>query len=243
MEPAEKLKVTSVLLPQSPVEIIRLLSNLAEGYRKGELKEVPRSTIYLNGGTFFGYVIGIKDEGDVTYIMLVEHDESVRGTGVNAVYLPLWSVVAVKVHDVEQFLHYLSGGKTERAKQNAPTITSLRNKIFDETVNLRKYVQVDIKLEVSWETLAQDELTLVGLYELIDQFMKVLHEKMSDEFKRIAFKNMFTRIRFQNATEAELYFDEQILIVRADLKEGDRGRFTKEEFSEALEEIFATPMD
>jgi hypothetical protein len=243
MEAPEKLKLTSVLPAQSPVEIIRLLGSLADSHRRNELKEIPRATLYLSGASFSGYVIGIKDEGDATFIMLVEHDEAVRGSGVSTIYLPLWSVVAVKVQDIEQFVQFLSGGKIETVKQNAPTITSLRKKIADETINLRTLLQIDIKLEVSWETLAQDELTLVGLYELIDEFMKVLQVKMSDEFQRIVFKNMFSRIRFQNANEAEIYYDEQILIVRADLKAREPGRFTRDEFSAALDEIMSQPIE
>lgn len=237
MEPPQKIKTVANLSTHSPIEILRLVFSSLDNFHKGHKRELPRVTIYMNGGSFSGFVIGIKEEPDASYIMMVEHDDTVRGQGINAIYLPLWAVVAVKVHDCEQFLPLLSGGKTEVVKQATPGIVGLQKKIADEILHIRTVLQTNIKMEVSWETLAQDDLTLLGLYELIESFMLVVHEKISDEFKRIAFKTLVTVIRFQNAQEAEIFFDDQILIVRADLKARQHGRFTQEEFSEALDKV------
>lgn len=236
MEPAQKLKTSSVLSVLTPIETLRLLASQTEKVNRGELREGARVTLYMNGGVLSGYVGGIREDAEASYILLIEHDDAVRGQGMNIVYLPLWAVVAVKVHEADQFLNLLSGGKIE-TKHSTPGIVGLRKKIADETVKLRAVMQVDIKLEVSWETLSQDDLTLIGLYELIDKFMSVVHEQISDEFKRIAFKMLVTSIRFQNSTDIELSLDEQILIIRADLKKREAGRFTQEEYVGALNTV------
>lgn len=222
----------------TPLEVLRLLAkhgeSIANTSTPSSAKEVIRVSIYLNGASFSGYVAGLREEGDACFLLFIEHDEAARS--INTIYLPSWAVVAVKVHDADQFLHLLSGGKIE-AQQTGPGIMGLRRKIADEVVRLRTLVQTDIKLEVSWETLTQDELSLLGLYELIDGVMAVVVDLIADEFKRIAFKTLISIIRFQNAQDAELVLDEQILIIRADLKAREEGRFSKEELHEAISSI------
>lgn len=219
----------------SPAETLRLIAAYNCSLNKGTKKSEPiRTTIILNGGSSVsGYINGIRDEGESTCLFMVEHDEL---RSVNLIYLPLWAITALKVHDAEQLLHLLSGGKIE-VQQSAPNIMALRRKIADEVVRLRAVVQTDIKLEVSWETISQDELSLLGLFELIDSVMAVIHELIADEFKRIAFRTQINVVRFQNSKEAELIIDEQILIVKSELKAREEGRFAHDELLEAIASI------
>lgn len=239
MNPAQKLKTAAILPTHTPLELLRLLAkhgeSIANASTPSSAKEVIRTSIYLNGASFSGYVAGMREEGEASFLLFIEQDDS-SARGINTIYLPSWAVVAVKVHDADQFLHLLSGGKIE-AQQSGPGIMGLRRKIADEVVRLRTLVQTDIRLEVSWETLTQDDLSLLGLYELIDCVMAVVVDLISDEFKRIAFKTIISIIRFQNAQDAELILDEQILIIRADLKAREEGRFSKEELAEAIASI------
>lgn len=239
MNSFQKLKTVSVLPTLTPLETLRLLAqhseNLTRSTSTAASKEAVRVTIFLSNTSFSGYVAGLKEEAEASYLLMVEHEDGATRI-INTIYVPMWAVVAVKVHEVDQFLHLLSGGKIE-AHQSGPGIMGLRRKIADEVVRLRTVVQTDIKLEVSWETITQDELSLLGLYELIDNVMAVTHEIIADEFKRIAFKTLISVIRFQNAQDPEIILDEQFLIIRADLKSREEGRFSREEFSEALASI------
>lgn len=233
----EKLKKTSVLPTLAPLEILRLMAQEAEKNKQlgqREPKELAKVTLYLTSTTFSGYVLGLKEEPDGSYILFVEHDE--RDKGINIVYLPLWSIVAVKVHDIDQFLPVFTGGKIE-AQTSGPGIVGLRKKISDESVRLRTVIQADIKLEVSWETLTQDEVSLLGLYELIDLVMPVIIDLISDEFRRISFKTIISAIRFQNAQEADIILDGNNLIIRANLRIRGEGRFSKEACEKAIASI------
>ncbi len=235
MNAKDKLKITSVLPALSLLELLRMLANEAAS-QQSVAREAPRVTVYLNNGaTFSGFVNGLKEDAEGgASVLFVEHEESgTRGQTISVVYLPIWSLVAVKVIDAEPQLSNLSGGKA-KGLRSGPGIVGLRKKIADEVVRLRTVVQADIKLEVSWETLTQDDMTLLGLYELIDMVMNVIHEQISDEFKRIAFKTLVTSVRFQNASETDIILDENILVIRAELKEGESGRFSRQECEEAL---------
>lgn len=238
MNIAEKHKKTAALPTLTPLELLRALANRSDAAKHGgSTKDLARVTLHLTAGTFTGFVLGIKEEAEGSFLLFIEHEESAGAAkGINAIYLPIWSVVAVKVHDVDQYLHLLTEGKIE-AQTSGPGIVGLRNKIAEEVVRLRTVVQADIKLEVSWETLVQDELTLLGLYELIDLVMHVVIDLISDEFKRIAFKTIITAIRFQNAAEADIIQDGTILVIRADLRAREEGRFSKEECEEAISSI------
>ncbi|MBX9689922.1 MAG: hypothetical protein K2X27_24640 [Candidatus Obscuribacterales bacterium] len=233
---SQKLKTTAVLQPLTPLEALRLLALPLQDPQVSPAMPAARVSLFLSGAVFCGYVAGIRDEAEISYIMLLEHDEAGRGPGVNIIYLPIWAVVAVKVHDADQFLPQLSRGKIQ-AQQATPGIAELRRKISDELVKLRTVLQTDIKLEVSWQTLSQDGLSLLGLYELIDEFMKVTHQCIQDEFKRIAFKSIIGTIRFQNAQDPEIILDDQLLTIRADLKLLEKGRFTLVELADALETV------
>ncbi len=239
MEPAQKLKTTSVLSPLTPVETLRLLAQHANSVTQGHARNVPKVTLYLAGASFIGFVAGIRDDADMSYLLFVEHDDNVKGS-INTIYLPMWSIVGVKVHDADEYLHLLSGGKIA-AQLVVPNIMELRKRISDEVGRLRATMQININLEVSWETLGQDDLTLVGLMELIENSMYVIHQALTDEFKRIMFKSFIGAIRFQNATEAEVMLDNRVLVVRADIRARDKGRFSREEFNDALNSIL-TPV-
>lgn len=232
MNPVQKLKSTSILPALTPLETLRLIAGGVEKLKKGEMSEIARVTIFLSGATFSGFVAGIKEEDGASYVLMVEHDDA-RTQSINLVYVPAWAIIAVRVHEADQYFHLLSGGKIEAPKATMGIVT-LRDKIADESNRLRTVTQADIKLEVSWETLTQDDSTILGLYEIIDSFMHVVQDIISDEFKRIIFKTMFNVIRFQNAQEAEIHQDGQILIVRGELKARSKGRFTREEFKDAL---------
>lgn len=223
----------------TPLETLRLIASSVQSLNRGETADPARVTLFLTGATFSGFVAGIRDEGEASYILFVEHDDA-RTQSINIVYLPVWAVIAVKVHDADQFLHLLSGGKIE-AQRATMGIVALQRKIADEVLHLRTVVQADVKLEVSWETLTQGDVSLLGLFELIDSFMLVLRETLTNEIKRIAFKRLVTVIRFQNSQEVEIHQDGQTLIVRADLTAGSKGRFTREEFSDALDTVLAEP--
>lgn len=233
MNPVQKLKTISVLPSLTPLETLRLLAGNVPNLIRGQNTDLARVTLFLSGASFSGYVSGIRDDGEASYILFVEHDDA-RSQTINIISIPVWAIMAVKVHEADQYLNLLSGGKVD-VQKTTMGISSLRHKIDEEVSLLRTIVQADIKLEVSWETLTQDELTVLGLYELIDHFMHAVQEIVANEFMRIAFKKQVTAIRFQNAAKPEVCREGSLLIVRANLKGRASGRNTREEFIGALE--------
>jgi hypothetical protein len=239
LNPQQKLKTISVLPTLSPQEALRILASNSEELSKGDAAQMPRVTLFLAQATFSGYVAGYREAEEASYILFLEHDET-RAQNINVVFLPVWSINAVRVYEADQVLHLLSGGKVEARNANIG-ISALRQKIDQEVLRLRSALQSDVKLEVTWETMSQGENSLLGLYELIDSFMSVVQEKIRDDFKRIAFKTLVTVIRFQNGPEAEICQEGQTLIVRATLTDRAAGRFSREEFGEAINEVLADP--
>ena len=236
----DKVKKTALLPSLTPLEVLRILARAAESMKQGSAtgrKELARVTLYLGSTSFSGFVLGIKEETEGCYVLFIEHEDGQSAQkGISAIYLPIWNLMAIKVHEVDQYLHILTEGKIE-TQATGPGIVGLRNKIAEEVVRLRTVVQADIKLEVSWETLTQDEVSLLGLFELIDLVMPVIIDLISDEFRRIAFKTIINAIRFQNAAEADIILDGNILIIRADLRSRADGRFSREECEEAIASI------
>jgi len=232
LEASQKLKMASILPTLTPLETLRLLAGNAQAENKVEANELVKVTVFLSGATFTGFITGIRDDAGVTYLLLIENDEG-RGQSINLVYLPVWAVIAVKVHDAEQILHLLSGGRIA-APQATMNINTLRKKIGDEVNSMRALTQADVRVEVSWDTLTQDDQSLLGLYELIDSFMQTVRQVVVDDQTKRAFKILIGVIRFENAPEAELHQDDRTIIIRAELQKRAAGRFTGDEFRNAL---------
>ena len=236
LNPAQKFKTVASLPAMSPMDMLRTALGVTEAYSEGLSKELAKVTIHIQNATFTGVVSAIKKDGEKTNVLLLEQDDSVSSKTlnvVNLIYIPESSILAVKVHGAEMFFNFFSGGEIV-APDVVPNITEVRKKIEGEKNKLRGALQSDVKLEIVWNTLGQDGQSLIGLLELIDNFMLVVNQVVSDDTLRQSFRSKLTIIRLENAAEAQMLIDGPILIIRANLNERAKGRFSQEEFSGAL---------
>jgi hypothetical protein len=163
----------------------------------GDDVQVPRITVALDSGhTFLGEVLAYSG-GTPDQAMLLLRDVNSNAGLLDAVYIPLRGVRALKVHFNEKNLHVLAMGKPPAKTPSRLEVARAFKSLGDETATR---LGGDFAVTVGWEELPSTQETWSCAGELLDLLKPALAAFLQDEGRLAAFKKRIRAIEVRKGT-------------------------------------------
>lgn len=156
---------------------------------------VPKLTLHLHSGlSFTGYALRLAAVEDGHWVLVFhlpgpEH----QSIGYDVMYLPLWSISAVVLHDAPCFA----------PEPEAPSRLELERRVARLEEQLGRHIGLPISLEASWQDLAEPPSLRHRLAHALDDLESIFEEMARDSLALAALRSQLKRVKIGAGAEAD----------------------------------------
>lgn len=224
------------LQARDPLEVIEELAR----YGKDKSGEAPGVTLYLsNGANVRGRIIDLAErtfQGSRVLAIQVIGDSGVPNDEV--FYVRTDVIKAVTVHRAGSFINILSSGAIDAIPSGPPpTQLDFKRRISQFSKKLSEALGGDIGVTVDWPGIPGDSEAQWSFSNLLDEGFEAIDGILSDPMGKDEMKRRIGEISIIQGEEKSICLQDNVLIIKANLKKGKSGRFDRREIIEMIEKL------